>query len=123
MYTDEKEKANLLDDFFRDQTLLDEQNAVLPDIVPYPVKSNLSSIVLTPDEVKLILKALPIGKATGPDGVSNHILSALADELSSPICAFINQSQRQGDVPGCFKDSHVCPIPKGGDPSVLSTVE
>lgn len=26
----------------------------------------------------------------------------------------------QGDVPACFKDSHVCPIPKGGDPSVVS---
>ena len=64
VYTDEKEKANLLNDFFRDQTLLDEQNAVLPDIIPYPVENNLSYIVLTPDEIKLILKALPIGKAT-----------------------------------------------------------
>ena len=43
--------------------------AVLPDIAPYPVEDNLSSIVLTPDEVKLILKALPIEKPTGPDGV------------------------------------------------------
>ena len=48
---------NLLNDFFRDETLLDEQNSVLLDIVPYPIENNLSSIVLTPDEVKLILKA------------------------------------------------------------------
>ena len=36
VYTDEKEKANLPSDFFRDQTLLDEQNAV-----PYPIENNL----------------------------------------------------------------------------------
>ena len=69
----------------------------------------------------MILKVLPISKATGSDGVSNRILSALADELSSPVCAVFNQSLRQGDAHGCFKDSHVCPIPKGGDPSVLSS--
>ena len=54
--------------------------------------------------------------------MSNCILSALAAELSSPVCAFFNQSLRQGDVPDYFKESHdfLCPIPKGGDPSVLS---
>ena len=110
----------MLSDFFRDQTLLDEQNAVLPDIhvVPYPDENNLTSIVLTPDEVKLNLKALPIGKATGSDDVSNRILSALADELSA---LFFNQSLR--DVPNCFKESHVYPIPKRGDPMYSLTID
>ena len=120
VYSDEKEKANLLNDFFRDQTLLDDQNAEIPEVVPYPVLHNLDFISLTPDEVKSILKSLPIGKATGPDGVSNRILSALANELSIPIFHFFNQSLNQGDVPDCFKESHVSPVPKGGDPSELS---
>ena len=103
--------------------MLDEQNAVLPDIhvVPYPDENNLTSIVLTPDEVKLILKALPIGKATGSDDVSKRILSALADELSAPDCAFFNQSLR--DVPNWFKESHVCPTPKRGDPMYSLTID
>ena len=120
VYSDEKEKANVLNDFFRDQTLLDDQNAEIPEVVPYPVLHNLDFISLTPDEVNSILKSLPIGKATGPDGVSNRILSALANELSLPICHFFNQSLNQGDVPDCFKESHISPVPKGRDPSELS---
>ena len=76
VYSDETEKANVLNDFFRDQTLCDDQNAEIPEVVPYPVLHNLDFISLTPDEVKSILKSLPIGIATGPDGVSNRILSA-----------------------------------------------
>ena len=53
-------------------------------------------------------------------GVSNRILSALANELSIPISHFFNQSLNQEDVPDCFKESHVSPVPKGGDPSELS---
>ena len=33
-----------------------------------------SNIVVTCDEVESVLKALPIGKATGPDGINNCIL-------------------------------------------------
>ena len=120
MYSDEKEKVNILIDFFRDQTLLDDRNVELPEIIPYPVGHNLESIILSPDEVKCILKSLPVGKATGSDGVSNRILSALANGLSSPICDLFNQSLRQGDVPDCFKESHVCPIHKGWDQSLPS---
>ena len=120
VYSDEKEKVNILIDFFRDQTLLDDRNVELPEIIPYPVGHNLESIILSPDEVKCILKSLPVGKATGSDGVSNRILSALANGLSSPICDLLNQSLRQGDVPDCFKESHVCPIHKGGDQSLPS---
>ena len=32
--TDEHDKANVLNNFFQSQTLLDEQNAVLPDLTP-----------------------------------------------------------------------------------------
>ena len=120
VYSDEKDKANILNDFFKDQTLLDDSNAEMPEVTPYPVHHNLDSIILTPDEVKNILKALPIGKATGPDGLSNRILAALANELSSPLCDFFNQSLYQGDVPDSFKESHVSPVPKGGDQSLPS---
>ena len=88
--------------------------------VLYPIERNLSSIVLTPGEIKLILKALPVGKATGPDGVSDPILSVMGDERSPPVWDFFNHSIRQGDEPDRFKESHECPIPKGDDPSALS---
>lgn len=71
VYVSDTEKANILNDFFKDQTLLNEDNAELPDIIPYPVQENLSAINLSPDEVETTLKALPIGKATDPDEISN----------------------------------------------------
>ena len=51
---------------------------------------------------------------------SNRVLFVLADELSIPVCALFNQSLQHGTVPDCFKETHVCPILKGGDPAVPS---
>ena len=43
--TDEHDKANALNNFFQSQTLLDEQNAVLPDLTPATVDSLLLIII------------------------------------------------------------------------------
>ena len=37
IYADDLEKANILNDFFRDQTLLDDGSEELPESDPYPV--------------------------------------------------------------------------------------
>lgn len=118
--SDELEKANVLNDFFRDQTLVDDTNVDLPVIDQYVVHSDFSSLQLTPSEVETVLKSLPIGKAAGPDGINNRILRELAVELSLPFCSLFNQSLRTGNFPACWKVSHVCPIHKGGDRSIPS---
>ena len=100
--------------------MLNDKDAVLRDIVPYTVQSQLQSLVFSPDEVKEILIALPFGKATGPDEISNRILNELSSELSSPLCSFFNYSLSFGEVPDIFKEAHVCPAPKGGDLSIIS---
>ena len=120
VYSDETEKANLLNDFFRDQTLINDKDAVLPDIFPYTIHTPLQSIVLSPDEVKEVLKSLPVGKASGPDGISNRVLKELSTELSLPLSSFFNYSLNIGEVPDIFKVAHVTPVPKGGDLSVVS---
>ena len=110
-------ETNIVNDHSRDQTLLNDHDSVLPEIAPYLVERCLSFL---PDEVKLILKSLPVEKATGPDGLSNCILSVLADELSIPVCALFNQSLQHRTVPVCFKETHVCPRLKDDDPPVPS---
>ena len=92
VYSEETDKANLLNNFFRDQTVLNDKDAVLPDIVPYTVQSQLQTLIFSPDEVKEILITLPIGKATGPDEISNRVLNELSSELSSPLCSFFSYS-------------------------------
>ena len=119
IYTDEHDKANILNNYFQSQTTLDDTNAFLPDLPLIHIQSELTSIVLTPLEVKSILKFLPIGKASGPNGLGNRILRELASEVSVPYCCLFNQSLRTGTVPTQYKEANVCPVPKKGDLSLV----
>ena len=118
IYTDEQDKANLLNNF-KEQTLLDS-NAELPALPPYNIDSIINSIILTPLEVESALKSLPIGKASGPNGLSNRILKELSKELAFPLCVLFNRSLSQGEVPSQWKEANICPIHKKDDPSLVS---
>ena len=120
IYTVEHDKANILNIFFQSQTLLDENNATLPDLVPSVVRSQLNSISFSPLEVESILKTLAVGKASGPNALSNRILREIASEISFPFCSLFNQSLRTGIVPTSYKEANVCPVPKTGDLSKVS---
>ena len=85
IYTDESDKANILNKYFQSQTLLDDTNSILPDISISNVQFELSSIILTPLEVQSILKSLPSGKASGPNGLGNCILRKLSSEIAA-VC-------------------------------------
>ena len=61
IHTDETDKANILNDFFQTQTVLNKGNAVLSDLPPPASIVPLESIVFTADEVKSVLKLLPTG--------------------------------------------------------------
>ena len=118
---DDLDKANILNDFFRDQTAIDESNAVLPQLDPYTVNSNMYSLHFSPAEIESVVKSLKTGKATGPDGVNNRILRELSKELAVPFCSLFNQSTETGVFPQCWKVAHVCPIYKNGDRSLRQT--
>ena len=91
-YTDNLDKANLLNNYFREQTLINDDNVNVPDVAYYDIVNELSSIILTPAEIEIVLKSLSVGKAVGPDGISNKILRELSVELSLPFCSLFNQS-------------------------------
>ena len=120
IHTDAYDKANILNNHFQSQTILDDTNAVLPDLPQLPLDSQLNQIILTPQEVKFVLQFFSIGKASRPNGLSNRILRELANEIYVPYCSFFNQSLQSGIVPASYKESNVCPISKKGDPSVVS---
>ncbi|MCG8046489.1 MAG: reverse transcriptase domain-containing protein [Candidatus Thiodiazotropha endolucinida] len=120
VYSDEFDKANIFNSFFQSQTILDETNAVLPDPPTVSVDTQLSRIILTPFEVESVLKSLPLGKAAGPNGLSNRILRELSSVLSRPLCSVFNQSLQTGIVPTHYKEANVCPVPKKGDLATVS---
>lgn len=119
IYSENLDKANLLNDYFRDQTVLPDHNSTLPDLPAFN-GTPLSSLVLYPHEVESVLQTLPVGKAAGPDGINNRILKELSKEIAPPLCSIFNQSLNQGSVPDIWKVAHVCPIPKDGDVSSVS---
>ena len=90
--TDDVDKAYALNDYFRDQTLINDTEVEVPDVIQHNVAHELRSLILTPAEIEVILKSLPNGKAVGPDGISNQILRELATDLSYPFCSLFYQS-------------------------------
>ena len=118
--SDENEKANILNNFFQSQNSLNNQYPIFPQILPTAVTNELNNIEFFRTEVETILKSLTIGKASGPNNLSNRILRELAHEISSPFCNLFNQSINLGFVPSSYKEANVCPIHKKGDRSIPS---
>ena len=120
IYSDDVDKANLLNQFFAEQTHLDGTNSTLPSDIP-PLPHNLDSISTTPQEGEIMLKALKSGKAAGPDAINNRILKELSRPLSFPLCDLFNFSLSKGKVPAIWKEANVTPILKKNDPSFVSS--
>ena len=120
IYSDDFEKANLFNNYFQGQTVLDDSNAVLPELPEPSYLTSLSSIAFDPQEVEEILRTLKTDKASGPDGLSNRILKELSHELSSPLCSLFNKSLSLGKFPSPYKDANVTPVHTKGDLSLVS---
>ena len=116
IFTDDKEKANLLNTFFQNQTILNDQHATLPPLT-HLTNSRLSSIIFSPIEVKSVLKSLATGKASGPNRLNNRILNELATKISVPLCNLLTLSLQEGIVPDSYKEGNVCSILKKDEPS------
>ena len=110
--TETIDKANLLNNFFRDQIIIDDYNIDPPTVTAYPVFSELDSLILTSDDVLSVLKLLPIGKAAGPDGVSNRILKELSEQIAEPLTSLFNESLTKSCIPQAWKIANVSPIAK-----------
>ena len=108
-----------MNDFFVEQTILDEANASKPPNL-HPTDNNLNYISTSPYEIESILKSLQLGKASGPDKISNDYSKTLATHLSLPLCNFSNFSLASGKVPLIWKEANVTPIIKKDYPSVAS---
>ena len=83
---------------------------MLPDLHLDTIEPQLIHIVLSPNKVESVLETLPIGKASGPNAISNRILRELFSELSSPLCSVFNHSLYTGCVPISYKEANGTPV-------------
>ena len=91
-------KANILNQYFIEQTVIEEENATLPITFPLPLQK-FDFMTVTPDDVESTLKTLQLGKAAGPGAMNNRILKELADPLSLPLSDIFNYSLSSGKLP------------------------
>ncbi|XP_053378589.1 uncharacterized protein LOC128548180 [Mercenaria mercenaria] len=109
------DKANLLNDYFVQQTNIDDDSREAPDLGSPNSLSFLSDLILRPVEFEDVLKSLQVDKAAGPDGISNRLLREISHELSFPLCKLFNASLQSCTLPSAWKEAHVTAIHKKGD--------
>ena len=117
-YTGE-EKVDCLNDYFSSISTVNDKGVQLPNFEP-KTQNSLSNITCTALEISNLIELLNPNKASGPDVISNRMLKAVAIEISVPLEILFNRSFREGMFGNIWKCSHVLPLSKQGDKSVLS---
>ena len=113
-----EDKADLLNKHYRSISTVNDINMALPAF-GYTCQNRLSSITRTrtAHEVASLIELLNPSKATGPDGISNKMLKAVAKEEAIPLSILFNRSFREGKFADIYKYGNVIPLPKQGDNS------
>ena len=111
-YYTNKEKATILNQFFINQSTI-EDNDVVPDVPE--LLTSINQIHLSVEEVKNTLTKLSTAKATGPDQIHNIILKNSAGIISEPLTFLFNRSLNEGIFPTVRKTAHVTLIHKKGN--------
>ena len=109
IYTEDKDKAKLLNNYLKAQSSLNDDGKILPYVNKINA-NDLSVRITSPDEVKSVLETLKIGKASGPDYINNYMLKMCAAELSEPLSKLFNFSLSQSKVSKVWKEANVTPI-------------
>ena len=114
--SDDSKKAQAFNDFFASAfTREDLQNVPAVD-VRNPV-SFLSSIVISEDDVRKVLKNLQPDKSPGPDNIHPRILKECANELAVPLTTLFRNTMELSKLPREWKDANVTPVYKKGPKS------
>ena len=109
-------KANMLNEYFASQTVVNDSNKQLPPLAP--AQHILNSISVTEQDVNDVLINLDATKASGPDQISPRLLREGAPILSKPFSLIFNRSLQQGYFPREWKDANITPIHKKDEKSL-----
>ena len=88
--------------------------------IHFLTESRLELIQTTKDEVLKILKGLDVGKATGPDCISNRLSKETSIAISEPLSVLFNKSFELGKVPKIWKEANLSLIFKKDNKSLVS---
>ena len=113
--TQQAAKATALNAQFASVTRPDDPLLSIPPILtPSEASACFTSVITTTATVRRHLKKLPTCKASGPDGITNRVLKALAPSIAFPLCHIFNMSFTTGIFPSAWKTAKVIPVFKKG---------
>ncbi len=118
LYTEDKDKANILNKQFQDafskpiQYTKDEFQRRCP--MPTTAYPNMEPIVIDENGVEKLLRDLKPNKASGPDGISPRVLKQLSREIAPIVTIIFRKSLSSGVVPSDWKSAYVAPVFKKG---------
>ena len=112
------EKCQLFNEYFIEQTQLNDTNVEVPPVTKL-TDARISNMLFEISDVRKEFEKLNVSKATGPDGISNKIIRNIFPCIAGPICELFNYSISNGVYPTQWKRSHVIPIHKQGDKSLV----
>jgi hypothetical protein len=111
--TDSKMKADILNRQFQ-SVFTNERLDTMPNKGPSP-HPVMPDIIVTAPGVHRQLSSLNVHKATGPDGLSAHILKETAEISAEILTTIYNKSLKSGEVPRDWRNAHVVPLFKKGE--------
>ena len=108
---DDFSKANALNDFFTNVTIINDDNIDFPRLTPL-TNCRLDSIEITVRDVIDAIDDIAINKSPGPDYISPIILKNLKLAIAPILTRLYNRSLNDSKFPAIWKKSHVIPIHK-----------
>lgn len=118
-YTDDIDKATFLNDYFIQQTELNDSQHTLPVNIDNHT-TVLDNIDITEQDVSDAISTLDTSKASGPDLINGKLLKEGKHQLAGPLCKLFNKSLQNQSYPETWKLANVIPIFKKDDPSAVS---
>ena len=116
--SDDKEKAEVFNNFFLAHSNIDDRNIPIPDSTPL-AENRLESFKISKQNIADLINSLDIGKATGPDRISHVMLKKAGDAITPSLCRLFNLSLEKSKFPKSWKKAHVTPLFKKNDKAVV----
>ncbi len=91
-----------------------DPNISIPRSAPLGTKFNIPD--MSQCFLKKEIKSMPLGQATGMNGISDQILKMSCNRILAPLLHTINLSFNTSNVPSAWKAAKVTPVYKAGDP-------
>ena len=112
LFNDCKEKAEILVNQFKSVFTKDSDNNI-PSL-KMRAKHKLPPLVIRSDGIEKLLSNIKVGKACGPDNISNSILKVCARELAPGLSELFQASSDTGTLPEDWLNANVSPVYKKG---------